>query len=114
MHAEVKHFISPDIDLSDPTADFPDDGAVLIVALVGPKGGEGEESLQFEVMTPNGLARRLEALRIVFGQGLVIVDHARVGVVLGLIRARIERVEGQAWSDVARRLSRLGDMEGED
>ncbi|WP_189214109.1 Imm8 family immunity protein [Actinokineospora fastidiosa] len=114
MHAEVKHFISPDIDLSDPTADFPDDDAVLIVALVGPKGGEGEESLQFEVMTPNALARRLEALGVVFGQGVVVVEHLRVGAVLDLIRARVERVAGLTWSDVARRLGRLGEMEGED
>jgi hypothetical protein len=114
MRAAVRSFVSPDVDLGAFSPEDPDDFTVLIQAIVGPEGAEGEESLEFIVTTPGALARKIEAEGPVFGRGFVVVRSTDMSSILNTIEKAIARVEGSDWSAVANRLIRLGFYEFED
>ena len=114
MRAAVRHFISPDVDLSDFRPDDPHDFAFLLQALIGPAGSEGEESLQFLVCTPRNLERRLDSERVILGRSLVIVNSPDIPQILSAVQKEIERPWRESWPEVASQLTRLGIMEFED
>jgi hypothetical protein len=114
VNAEVRHFLSPDLDVSDPAAEIAENSSFLLQAIVGPAGGEGAESLELEVCTLDRLRERVQAERLVWGHPLVVVEPMRLPVLLDLVRRRIERVSGTSWPDVARRLAKLGAYEFDD
>ena len=111
MNAKVRHFLSPDIDLDDPTATIEDGSSYLLQAIVGPSDGDGGESLQFDVCTVDHLRRRLESERLLWGHSLIVVEPILVGALLKLVTDRIERTSGASWPDVAAKLSKLGTYE---
>ncbi|WP_073502924.1 Imm8 family immunity protein [Actinacidiphila paucisporea] len=114
MKAAVRHFISPDIDLSDFNPADPRDFSFLLQALIGPVDSEGEESLQFVVCTPRHLERRLESEDVIMGRSLVIVNSTDVQHILRVLTTRIERSEAETWSKLTAHLARLGIAEFED
>ncbi|MFI6097122.1 Imm8 family immunity protein [Lentzea sp. NPDC051213] len=114
MRAAVRYFMSPDVDLEDFRPDDPDDFSFLLQAIVGPVGAEGEESLELNVCTLASLSSTVSAQRVLFGRSLVIVGTAKISEILDAVRAAIERVEADSWSEVAERLTRLGHYEFED
>ncbi|NGY58200.1 hypothetical protein G7043_04535 [Lentzea sp. NEAU-D13] len=114
MRAAVRHFISPDVDLEDFRPNDPDDFSFLLQALVGPADGEGSESVQFNVCTLTSLTSTVSSERVLFGRSLVIVGTSKIGEILDVVRAAIERVEAGTWAEVGERLARLGYYEFED
>lgn len=115
MRVSVRYFISPDVDLEAFWPDNEDNFSFLLQALVGPAGGEGEESVQFLVCTPQAIQEKVTQERgILFGRSLVIVSSPNISSILDAIRSRIESIEAASWKEVGVHLARLGIYEFED
>ncbi|QKW35238.1 hypothetical protein HUT06_15305 [Actinomadura sp. NAK00032] len=114
MNVKVRALISPDVDLDSFWPEDETDFSFLLQALVGPSDGIGEESLQFIVCTPKNVARRLVREQVVFGYSLILVDSPNIPPLLRTVTAAIERIEGATWSDMVRKLARLGVYEFDD
>ncbi|EWM14106.1 Imm8 family immunity protein [Kutzneria sp. 744] len=114
MKAQVRRFISPDVELDSYNPADPDNFSFLLQAIVGPNDGPGEESVQFIVCTPEALKDKVAREGVVLGRPLVIVDSPQVSRILIAIKSAIERTEGSTWQEVGGRLSRLGRYEFED
>lgn len=108
MKAEVRHFLSPDVDLSSFQPDDPENFTFLLQVIVGPHGSEGDESLQFIVCTPRSLENRFESEEIITGHSLLIADTPDIATILTFVRRLIERIEAETWAGVASRLARIG------
>ena len=115
MRAALRRLHSPDArDLElwkpvDPTC-----FCLCVQALAGPLGGEGEESFDFVVCTPEWLRVKHGDEAVVLGRHHILVfnyDYKR-------LRRQIEQVvnsaEGPDWSTVAERIARHGHWEFED
>ncbi len=81
---------------------------------VGQHGGVGEESFDFIVCTPLGLAQQLEAEDVVDGRHHFVVARFEENMFVEWIRTKVAGCEGPDWSAVALKLSRLGMWEYED
>lgn len=114
MKVKVRALISPDVNLDSFWPEDETDFSFLLQALIGPSGGIGEESLQFIVCTPKNIARRLVRERVIFGHSLILVDSPCIPPLLRAVTVAIERVEGATWSDIVRKLARLGAHEFDD
>jgi len=94
--AELRRIHSP--DLSEP--DLPPNPracVVLIQVMLGPKGGHGEESFDFEIVAPVGAANAR--------RGRVVVECFDWSEVRALVSGRIASVQGQSWGEVASQLN---------
>lgn len=114
MKAEVRRFISPDIDLRDFRPEDPDTFSFLLQVLVGPVGGEGEESLQFVVCTPSSLQRRTESEGPILGRSLVVTCSTDISKVMSTIARLIGAIEQPSWALIVNRLARYATYEFED
>ena len=97
IHAEPRLLHSPDLDEPRLPRD-PGNCVVLIQAMVGPVGSEGEESFSFEVIARPGPPAQA-------GRGRVIVDRFEWAAVRALVTERVERASGASWTDVASQLN---------
>jgi hypothetical protein len=105
MKANVRRFISPDVDLDGFRPDDPDDFSFRLQALVGPADGPGEESFEFLVRTPRSLIAQVEEEQPVFGRSLVIVGTSDIGRILARVRSAIEGLEASSWKALTRMLA---------
>ncbi|MCC7341163.1 MAG: immunity 8 family protein [Bryobacterales bacterium] len=111
----MKRLHSPDIDdLKGYRPEESDSFGFLLQAMVGPAGGEGEESFDMVVCTPEWLRRRYAASEIILGLHLLIVFRYDYASLVSYIAKFSERCSGQSWKEVAQQLSRLGKWEFED
>lgn len=114
MRARLKGLRSDDVtDLAAFRPDPPDEFAVALVLEVGPLGLRGRERFDLLVVTPRWLERRHGRRGAVAGRGKLLVfewDYERLRAWLG---KEVERCTGRTWPDVARKVSRLAEWEGE-
>jgi hypothetical protein len=114
MQAELKRLHSPDVqDLKNYHPEEPDNFGFLLQAMIGPAGGEGEESFDMVVCTPEWINRN-HAGEIVLGRHHVIVFEYNYERLAGYIAAYAQECTGETWQEVAQLLGRLGKWEFED
>jgi immunity protein 8 of polymorphic toxin system len=115
VRAAVRRFHSPDVD--DLAKHRPDDAArfcYLLQVMVGPKGGEGEESFDVLLCTPTWLAENLARDSVVVGRHYLLVQEYDFRRVKRFITAFVEDCSGDTWDEVAEQVGRLGKWEFED
>lgn len=72
--------------------------------LIGPAGGDGEESFDVFVCTPewsSSPSKREKAPRA------LVIDEMNVHKIEEILRARVDAVEGQSWGEIAAELSKF-------
>src|ERR1043166_4165238 len=94
---ELRKLSSPDLERPAVPPD-PTDCSVALQASIGPKGAEGEELFEFQVVTPrallrNGLPR--------WGRGLLIVESFSWAGVERALERLLARAHRKTWAEVA-------------
>jgi hypothetical protein len=114
VRARLKGITSDDVpDLRSWRPPDPHAFAVPLVLEVGPLGLRGRERFDVLVASPEWLARRHGRDGLVLGRGLLLAfawDYDRVRAFLA---RQVERCSGRTWPEVARKVGRIGDWEGE-
>lgn len=114
MKAKLKRLHSPDIvDLRAYTPDSAEFG-FLLQLMVGPADGEGEESFDLIICTPDWLKKRLEQTRFMLGRGHLIVGDYNYSQLESFLRRHVERTEGMTWPEIAGKLAQFSDWEFDD
>lgn len=115
MKPVLKRLHSPDaVDLTTFTPEDPSSFGVLLQAMFGPEGSEGEESFDVLLCTPTWLARKVEREGPIDGRHHLIVDKFDLAQVRSYFTAYATSCTGKTWPEVATKLSRLGKWEFED
>ena len=115
MRAELRRLHSPDVhDLESYCPEEPDNFGFLLQAMIGPAGGQGEESFDIVVCTPQWLKRNHDEREIVLGRDHLIVFRYDYKRLENFITGFVTGCDGRSWGDLAQQLSRLGKWEFED
>jgi hypothetical protein len=115
MRAVLRRLHSPDVH--DLETWVPEGGAcfgLLVQALVGPQDGEGEESFDFTVCSPEWLARKHGGDAVVFGRHHLFLLDYNFEKVRRAIESIVDSVEGNDWQEIASKIARYGKWEFED
>ena len=114
IRARLKALRSDGIaDLARWVPPLPDEFAVPLVLEVGALGQRGRERFDLLVVTPRWLLAHHGPRGAVLGRGLLVVfewSHERIKAFLA---REVERCSGATWPDVARKVARIADWEGE-
>ena len=114
MRARLKTLRSDEIpDLASWAPPEPGVFAVPLVLEVGPLGLRGREGFDLLVVTPAWLLERHGRRGAIAGRGKLLVfewDYARLRTWLS---KEVERCTGRTWPEVARKVGRLAEWEGE-
>jgi hypothetical protein len=114
MRARLKTLRSDEIpDLASWSPPEPGAFAVPLVLEVGPLGLRGRERFDLLVVTPAWLLERHGRRGAIAGRGKLLVfewDYARLRAWLA---REVERCSGRTWPEVARKVGRLAEWEGE-
>ena len=114
MKPALRRLHSPDIDdLVRYAPENPADFGFLLQIMAGPEGGEGEESFDVVVCSPQWMLRRLGA-GPVSGRHHLFMATYRYDKLHSFVRAFMDQCEAENWRDVAQALGRLGKWEFED
>lgn len=112
LKAELRRLHSPDVrDLEKYTPDGP--FGILVQAMIGPLGRQGEESFDIVVCTPDWFAEHMR-LPIVSGRHFLFVVRYCYEEIWGYVMNFCASCEGATWPEVAQRVGRLGKWEFED
>jgi hypothetical protein len=115
MRAELRRLWSPDADpLSEYDPKDPESFGVFVQALVGPRGGEGEESFDFVVCTARWFGALPYDKGFMWPRHHLFVKRWDYGTVERAISDVVRRAEGTDWSAVAAQIARYGGWEFED
>lgn len=87
---------------------------VLVRAMVGPRGGEGEESFDINVCTAEWLKDQVGREGFVLGLHRLFVNTYDPAQIKKLLTTFIERYSGDSWREVAEKISRVARWEFED
>jgi hypothetical protein len=115
MRAKLKRLHSPDIeDLASYVSNPRDNFGFLLQIMAGPQGGEGEESFDVFVCTPEWLKQNRSQTGIIVGRHYLIVFEYNYNRLLSFLDEYCSQCSGQTWQEVAQQLGRLGKWEFED
>ncbi len=115
MHAKLRYLHSPDVpDMATYTPEDPTHFSILVQAMVGPRGEQGEESFDFIVCTPRWLEATLSQDGFVFGRHYLIVPRYDYYLIWQAIEDLCNRTDGPDWTTIANKLGRYGQWEFED
>ncbi|HVK37691.1 MAG TPA: immunity 8 family protein [Candidatus Kapabacteria bacterium] len=115
MNARFVHLFSMDGD--DLSGYVPTDSRNFCLAMrliAGPAGGEGEESFDFRVCTPDWLSASLTSGEIRLLRHILLVDEYNYSKTYRFVSDFVESCTGEGWDVIAEKLSRLGYWEFED
>jgi hypothetical protein len=114
MEAKLKRLHSPDVyNLEDYQPDLQDEFGFLLQAMIGPAGEEGEESFDIEVCTPKWIEKRHRVDEVVIGLHYLIVREYNYQRIVKAIERFLQGCSGKDWSEVSKKVSRLGFWEFE-
>jgi hypothetical protein len=114
MRARLKALRSDEIpDLPGWTPADPEEFAVPLVLEVGPLGLRGRERFELLVVTPRWLAARHGRRGAVVGRGKLIVFEWSFERLKAFLAREVERCSGRTWPEVARKVGRIAEWEGE-
>ena len=115
MKAELKRVHSPDVqDLERYIPENPENFGFLLQAMIGPEGTEGEESFDIEVCTPKWLEEIYGPEDVVIGRHHLIVREYNYARLVGVIKKYLQQCSGEDWTQIGKKVSRLGKWEFED
>lgn len=115
MRAEIKALHSPDLDdLRTSQPDDPVNFGILVQAMIGPAGEDGEESFDIMVCTPSWLTAKLAEQGPVWGRHHLFLPRYDYAAIKSAIQALCDAAEGESWDQVATYLARYGQWEFED
>lgn len=112
MQAKVKHIHSPDVyNLEDfaPSGPF----CILIQIMVGPQGGNAEESFSVQVCNVEWITEKANVAHVFFAYDMLIVENYSYRLIESCILKRFESIHGNSWSEIALKLSKLAAWEFE-
>ena len=112
MQAELKALYSPDVD---PLKDFSPDGpfGILVTAVAGPHGADGQESFDFILCTPDWFLGQINS-EFTLGRHYLFVRRYDYRKLENFVREYCSTCTGDTWEEVAGRIGRLGHWEFED
>jgi len=111
---ELRRLHSPDLlDMQASRPEDPRDFCILVQAMIGPKGEQGEESFDITVCTPRWLEQSLTNGRALFGLHYLFIDHYDYEWIRGAIARICNSISGASWRDVAKQLDKYGEWEFE-
>jgi len=114
MRARLKALRSDEIpDLASWSPPEPDTFAVPLVLEVGPLGLKGRERFEVLVVTPRWLLERHGRRGAVAGRGKLLVFEWSYQRLRAWLAREVERCSGRTWPEVARKVGRLAEWEGE-
>ena len=114
MRARLKALRSDEIpDLSRWSPPEPDEFAVPLVLEVGPLGLRGRERFELLVVTPRWLQARHGRRGAIPGRGKLIVFEWDLDRLRAYLAREVERCSGRTWPDVARKVGRIAEWEGD-
>jgi hypothetical protein len=114
MRARLKTLRSDEIpDLARWVPPEPDDFAVPLVLEVGALGLRGRERFDLLVVTPRWLETRHGRRGAVVGRGKLLVFEWSYERVRAFLAKEVEACTGRTWPELARKVSRIADWEGE-
>ena len=114
MRARLKSLRSDEIpDLARWVPPEPDDFAVPLVLEVGALGLRGRERFDLLVVTPRWLEARHGRRGAVVGRGKLLVFEWSYERVRAFLAKEVEACTGRTWPELARKVSRIADWEGE-
>jgi len=114
MRARLKSIYSDEIeDLERFVPEDPDEFAVPLVLEVGPLGLRGRERFDLLVVTPSWLLGRHGKRGAILGRGKLIVFEWSFERIKSLLSRKVEACSGSTWPEVARKVGRMADWEGE-
>jgi hypothetical protein len=114
MRARLKALRSDEIpDLAGFTPTDPAEFAVPLVLEVGALGQRGRERFDLLVVTPRWLEARHGRRGAVPGRGLLLVFEWDLPRLKAWLAKEVERCSGRTWPEVARKVGRLAEWEGE-
>nr|WP_165935776.1 MULTISPECIES: immunity 8 family protein [unclassified Bradyrhizobium] len=110
--AKLRFLHSPD---ADPLEAFAPNGpfGVLVMAIVGPADGPGQESFDFMLCTPDWFSSKIQD-DITIGRHHVFVKQYDYPRLQAFVEAYCAECSGASWREVAEKLGRLGKWEFED
>jgi hypothetical protein len=115
MRARLKSLRSDEIpDLAGWVPPEPDAFAVPLVLEVGALGLRGRERFELLVVTPRWLEERHGREGAVVGRGLLVVFEWSYERVRAFLASEVERCSGRTWPEVARKVARIAEWEGDD
>lgn len=115
MRATLRRLHSPDLfDLEHGQPDDPQCFGILVQALIGPMGEDGEESFDFLVCTPSWLATRIPEGAYRFGYHYLFLARYDYALLRSAILHICTLADGEDWSSVAGLIARYGRWEFED
>lgn len=113
--AELKGIYTIEMkDLNEYVPDDRDCFVVVVRAMVGPRGSEGEESFDITVCTPAWLEKEVSKYGFVLGTHCLIVQEYSHTFIRQVIKKFVERSSGESWQEVAEKIARIGTWEFED
>ena len=111
----LKRLHSPDaLDLESFAPVNPASFILLLQAMFGPEGSEGEESFDILVCTPRWLAAEVERKSLVDGRHHLVVSKFDLAQIRSFLVGYAKNCAGKTWAEAATKLSRLGKWEFED
>ena len=114
MRARLKALRSDEVpDLGSFAPSDPGEFAVPLVLEVGPLGLRGRERFELLVVTPRWLEARHGRRGAVPGRGLLLVFEWDLPRLKSFLAKEVERCSGRTWPEVARKVGRLAEWEGE-
>jgi hypothetical protein len=114
MRARLKSLRSDAVpDLARWSPPDPEDFAIPLVLEVGPLGARGRERFELLAATPRWLEARHRRHGAVLGRALLVVFGWDLGRVRSLLAREVEACTAPTWPELARKVGRLADWEGE-
>lgn len=109
MNAKLKRLHSPEIyNLESYQPECSESFSFLLQAMVGPEDEDGEESFDIEVCTPKWIEKNLGLGAVLVGQHYLIVRDYNYQKIVNSIEKFLQGCSGKDWSEVSRKVSRLG------
>ena len=112
MHAKLKSISSDDVDINSYTPEDPNHFFINLRLLIGLEGCESGDNFFLSLCTPGWLQRTIG--NSLWGRHLLVVREFDLHHISDLISDSIEKCEGQDWTEIALKLSRLYSWEFED
>lgn len=111
----LRRLHSPDIlDLASFKPADPKNVGLLLQIMVGPRDGEGEESFDALVCTPQWLLENHSSEDVISGRHHIVMFEFDIDRLKHFIEAFLSECEGSSWREVALKVGRLGRWEFED
>jgi len=104
----------PNLDPAGFRPPDPEDFRCTFGLLIGPGNQPGEEIFYLTVCSPSWLRKKLNETLFLWSRHHLIVPRYNLEAITAVISEFVENCSGEAWDDVARKLSRIARWEFED